>query len=282
MNNGNYIKINRSILNWEWYDDLNTFKLFIHLLLTVNWKDCKWRGNVIHRGQRVSSYTKLSEETGLSIKQVRGCLEKLKKTGEVAHQNCVTYGLFTVLNYDKYQDKGTQNNMQKAEIRADERQAFGQFEGSQGATIEEREESKEYKNKKDIVAFPTEKTTKPKFTIDSFEMLCVETLIHSCLELYPNSKVPVTQVEKDKWAIDIDRMKRLDNRTEEDIRQALEFAINNTFWKSNIRSTKKFREKFETLLIQSEQNKSVSIGGVGKKQTHEDFNDMMKGWLENE
>ena len=282
MNNGNYIKINRSILNWEWYDDLNTFKLFIHLLLTVNWKDGKWRGNVIHRGQRVSSYTKLSEETGLSIKQIRGSLEKLKKTGEVAHQNCVTYGLFTVLNYDKYQDKGIQNDMQKAEIRADERQSIGQSEGSRGATIEEREESKEYKNNKDIVAFPTEKTTKPKFTIGSFEMLCVETLIHSCLELYPNSKVPVTQVEKDKWAIDIDRMKRLDNRTEEDIRQALEFAINNTFWKSNIRSTKKFREKFETLLIQSEQNKSVSIGGVGKKQTHEDFNDMMKGWLENE
>ena len=172
--------------------------------------------------------------------------------------------------------------MQKAEIRADERQSIGQSEGSRGATIEEREEGKEYNNKKDIVAFPTEKTTKPKFTIDSFEMLCVETLIHSCLELYPNSKVPITQAEKDKWALEIDRMKRLDNRTEEDIRQALEFAINNSFWKQNIRSAKKFREKFETLLIQSKENKLVSIGCAGKKQTHEDFNDMMKGWLENE
>jgi predicted phage replisome organizer len=113
-----------------------------------------------------------------------------------------------------------------------------------------------------------------KFLPGSLEMLCVETIIHSCLELYPNSKVPITYMEKEKWAFDIDKMGRLDNRTEDEIKQALQFAITDSFWKPNIRSAKKFREKFETLLIQSKQRKDSST-----KQTTEDFCNMGKEWL---
>jgi hypothetical protein len=86
--------------------------------------------------------------------------------------------------------------------------------------------------------------------------------------------VPSTYKEKEKWANEIDRMKRLDGRTEEEIRQALYFAINDSFWKQNIRSAKKLREKFETLIIQSKQKK-----GSGKKQTTEEFFDLGKEWL---
>lgn len=37
-----YIKIHRKMLDWEWYDDIPTKTLFLHLLLTANWKDSKW------------------------------------------------------------------------------------------------------------------------------------------------------------------------------------------------------------------------------------------------
>lgn len=121
--------------------------------------------------------------------------------------------------------------------------------------------------------------TDPQFLPDSFEMKCVETIIHSCLELYPNSKVPSTYQEKEKWAIEIDRMKRLDNRTEEEIRQALEFAVNNSFWKPNIRSGKKFREKYETLIIQYKQKRQGNKNSNKAQQLQDDFIENMKGWL---
>ena len=35
LKNG-YIKLYRSLLDWEWYDDTVTKCLFLHLLLTVN------------------------------------------------------------------------------------------------------------------------------------------------------------------------------------------------------------------------------------------------------
>lgn len=122
--------------------------------------------------------------------------------------------------------------------------------------------------------------TTPTFADDGFERLCVESIIHSCLELYPNSKVPKTDEEKNKWALDIERMKRLDNRTEDEIKQALQFAIGDSFWKSNIRSTKKFREKYETLYIQSEQKKTVKQNKG--QQLQDEFVKSAKEWYLNE
>lgn len=87
----------------------------------------------------------------------------------------------------------------------------------------------------------------------SFEIGVVDRLIQSCLTGFPKSKVPETLEEKQKWAVEIDRMKRLDKLSEEEILQALNFAVSDQFWKSNIRSAKKFREKFETLHMQSKQ-----------------------------
>lgn len=98
-----YIKIHRSLLNWEWYSDINTKVVFLHLLLTVNYEDQKWQGITIKRGQRVSSYQKISTELKLSIQSVRTALAHLISTGEVTHETYPKYGVFTVINYDKYQ-----------------------------------------------------------------------------------------------------------------------------------------------------------------------------------
>lgn len=93
--------------------------------------------------------------------------------------------------------------------------------------------------------------TSEKDPVGDFEYQCVDMLIQSCVAVFPNSKVPKTEADKRKWAVEIERMKRLDGRAEADIIEALTFATTDGFWKSNIRSTKKFREKFETLIVQS-------------------------------
>jgi len=98
-----YIMLHRSILNWEWYGDVNTKTLFIHLLLTVNHKDQKWQGIVIKRGQRVCSIEKLSKEIQLSIQQTRTALNRLISTNEVTKSSNPKYTLITVNNYDRYQ-----------------------------------------------------------------------------------------------------------------------------------------------------------------------------------
>ena len=112
------------------------------------------------------------------------------------------------------------------------------------------------------------------FPPDSFEMLCVNTLIHSCLEGFPGAKVPVTDEEKYQWCDHIEKMKRIDHRTEEQIRTALKYAVTNQFWKANIRSTKKFREKFETLYMQSQSGKTAA-------RATDDKAERLRRWAEN-
>lgn len=112
MADGSYIRLHRKMTEWEWYSDINTKVLFLHLLLKANWKAKEWQGMIVDRGQFISSYTKLSEETGLTTGEIRTALNHLKKTGEVTHKQFNKFGLFTVLNYDKYQYNDSQDDSQ--------------------------------------------------------------------------------------------------------------------------------------------------------------------------
>lgn len=98
-----YIKLHRSILDWEWYGDWKTKTLFLHLLLTANHKEKSWQGQRIQRGQRVCSLAKLSAETGLSMQSIRTCLKRLNATGEITSCGGTKNTVITVNNYDKYQ-----------------------------------------------------------------------------------------------------------------------------------------------------------------------------------
>ena len=97
-----FIQIHRKILEWEWYDDINTFKLFMHLLLTCNFKEAKWRGRIIRSGQKVTSLSHLANETCLSVQQVRTAIEKLKSTWEVTHESTSDYTILTLNNWATY------------------------------------------------------------------------------------------------------------------------------------------------------------------------------------
>lgn len=99
-----YIKLYRSLLNWEWYDDINTKTVFLHLLLTVSIADNQWHGITIKRGSRVSSYAVLAKETKLSVDKVRTAIKHLETTGEITRCRHPKYTVFTVNNYDKFQN----------------------------------------------------------------------------------------------------------------------------------------------------------------------------------
>lgn len=103
MLTGGFISLWRSILDWEWYDDILTTRLYIHLLLTANYEDKEWHGIMIKRGSRVSSLEVLSNETNLTIRQLRTALKHLETTGEVTRLKYAKFTVFTLNNYDKYQ-----------------------------------------------------------------------------------------------------------------------------------------------------------------------------------
>lgn len=107
-----WVCLHRKILEWEWYDDANTFRLFVHCLLSANHKSAKWRSTEVKRGQFVSSRQKLSTALKLSEQQIRTALKKLEITGEITSEGTSQHTVFTVVNYDQYQNSNQQNNQQ--------------------------------------------------------------------------------------------------------------------------------------------------------------------------
>ncbi|MDO4615544.1 MAG: hypothetical protein Q4B15_07930, partial [Lachnospiraceae bacterium] len=98
-----YIKLNRKILNWEWYDDVNTRLLFIHCLLRANWMETSWHGVKLKRGEFITSLASLAEETNLSVRNVRTALKHLKATGEVTSRKYAKFRIISIKNWDLYQ-----------------------------------------------------------------------------------------------------------------------------------------------------------------------------------
>ena len=102
-----YIKMYRSLIEWEWYSDINTTRLFVHLLLTANYEDARFRGIAVKRGQKICTLDSLSQETSLTVSQIRCVIKRLYSTGEITDE-IVRIGstqnrLITLLNYEKYQ-----------------------------------------------------------------------------------------------------------------------------------------------------------------------------------
>lgn len=105
-----FVKLYRTMREWEWYTDSKTVHLFLHILLSANWKPKKWQNVELQRGQFITSYDHLSRETGLTKQEVRTRLKRLEKTGEINTATNTRYTLITVCKYDTYQQQDDNTN----------------------------------------------------------------------------------------------------------------------------------------------------------------------------
>ena len=142
-----FITLHRQILDWEWYKNINTKVLFLHLLLKANYKDLSFEGHKILRGQLVTSLPSLSSELGLSIHQIRVSLDKLIMTGEVASKSYNRYRVITIVKYDEYQNDDSKDGSQVADELTGKWQTDGsQVAGRWQADGSQMAASKQYNN----------------------------------------------------------------------------------------------------------------------------------------
>lgn len=107
-----FIALQRKVLEWEWYNDIPTKTLFIHILLKANFKDKKWQGHLVKRGELITGRKQLSQETGLSEQQTKTALKKLQSTNEITIKATNRFSIITLVNYGLYQDKKEDTNQQ--------------------------------------------------------------------------------------------------------------------------------------------------------------------------
>jgi hypothetical protein len=107
-----WIKLHKSLLDWEWYSNSKMLHLWIHILLSANKVDKKWQSIEIKRGQFVTSLIKIASYLNLSIRTIRTNLLRLQKSKDIVIKTTNKFTIITVVNYSIAQDSRIKNDKQ--------------------------------------------------------------------------------------------------------------------------------------------------------------------------
>ena len=147
------------MLTWEWYDDPPTMVIYVHLILSANIDNVIWHGIEISRGSLISSYAKIAKRTGLSIQQTRTAISHLETTGEITRSAHSKFTVFTLNNYDKFQEvtqKSTSKSLKNQQ--ASPNQPTSNQQQNKKDKKDKKEEEKNIsavaQNEKDVRIFP--------------------------------------------------------------------------------------------------------------------------------
>lgn len=136
-----FIKIDRNIIHWGWFQNTKVLHVFLWLLIKANIKEGHFEKDTVKRGSLVTSNAHIAEGCGLTISNVRTALGNLEKTGEITRTIRNHYQIINIVNYESYQ----------SDVPKTRGQLASNLDGSSQATLiatRNNQRIKEYKNKR--------------------------------------------------------------------------------------------------------------------------------------
>ncbi len=255
MNND--ILLNRKIRQWGWYKNSNTKDVFLELLLTANWKDGEYLGHKVLRGQCVFGRKELAQNIGISEQAARTAINHLISTNEITINSTNKYSIATIVKYDDYQLSSLINNQQ------DNQQNNFPSTNNQPTTNQQLTTSNSSKSSNSLNTSSSEQNSdeenseKKKRKQPIFDHESKEYKLATCLDdmIRKNNPSAKQQAESglQHWARDFDLTIRIDKRTAHDIYEVMKWCQKDNFWKSNILSAGKLREKYDQLVLRMKQ-----------------------------
>ena len=101
--NNSWLKLPRSFTSWRWYHDSKMVHVFLYFLLQANVKKTDYLSLTVYPGQVVTSLAIIAEDTGLSPRNIRTCLQKLSQTGDIKVQSSNKGTIVTIRDYSRFQ-----------------------------------------------------------------------------------------------------------------------------------------------------------------------------------
>ncbi len=220
-----------------------------------------FRGEYIplERGQFITSKCRLRAVFSWGKIRLENFLKRLISDNMIAVQSTKRFMVITICNYERYQGRVESN--QPTERPTDQptqneparngSPSISQPTGSQQPAINKKKEKLIHPNCPPVISdqqdfqIPEKPAgrRRPEYPEDSIPYKLTRYLWKLIQENFPKFKLPNLQ----KWALNVDRMIRLDNREPDDIGRVIAWAQRDSFWKSNILSTEKLRKQFDTI-----------------------------------
>lgn len=123
--------------------------------------------------------------------------------------------------------------------------------------INKEEKKKESKPKKTEQSSLASEEAHDSSFFSNIILELIDLLLKSILSVRRNFKI--TSQDKKNWAIEIDRMIRLDKRDVTEIKAVLAWLMTNEFWQKNILSGSKLRKQFDKLAIEMNNDKEKAF-----------------------
>lgn len=144
---------------------------------------------------------------------------------------------------------------------------------------ERLEEKERISNHREEVAQLPRPKKKREYAEDSIEITLSRYLYSKMLENNPEAKQPNFQ----SWANDIRLMIEIDKRKPDQIKNMIEWCQKDSFWKANILSAKKMREKYDQLKIKAleEYNRQQGNRPSGRQAEIDDIFSRLEGGSNN-
>ena len=112
--NGGYIRLHRRLIDNPIYQHSAYLHVWIHLLLTANWKDQRMLdGTLIPRGSLPVGREKLAKTLGIPQNVVRRAFAVMKVTNMITIQSTKRGTVVTITNYEAYQTLENESHQRK-------------------------------------------------------------------------------------------------------------------------------------------------------------------------
>lgn len=273
--------IHRQFMDSRLYRDSQAVHLWLHLILKANHTDEEVNTDIgmmiVRRGQMITGRPTLVSETFIPDNKVKSLLRTFESKGMInIESKGRKFSLISIVKYDDFQSQNCPTDVQR----------MSNANTSENAPLSDACPTDVQRlsinnnnilntnvfNDRPRISKSSPRKAKPEAAVSSpkgdkwgtaDDLKAAQWIFQLITRISPSAKTP----NWSGWANDVRLMREQDNRTHSDICQMFKFANQDSFWKSNILSPAKLREKWTQL----EARRNTQGQGKPSGRPHLDF-----------
>lgn len=273
--------IHRQFMDSRLYRDSQAVHLWLHLILKANHTDEEVNTDIgmmiVRRGQMITGRPTLVSETFIPDNKVKSLLRTFESKGMInIESKGRKFSLISIVKYDDFQSQNCPTDVQRmSNANTSENAPLSDVcpTNVQRLSINNNNIlNTNVFNDRPRISKSSPRKAKPEAAVSSpkgdkwgtaDDLKAAQWIFQLITRISPSAKTP----NWSGWANDVRLMREQDNRTHSDICQMFKFANQDSFWKSNILSPAKLREKWTQL----EAKRNTQGQGKPSGRPHLDF-----------
>lgn len=273
--------IHRQFMDSRLYRDSQAVHLWLHLILKANHTDEEVNTDIgmmiVRRGQMITGRPTLVSETFIPDNKVKSLLRTFESKGMInIESKGRKFSLISIVKYDDFQSQNCPTDVQRMSNANTSKNAplsdVCPTDVQRLSINNNNILNTNVFNDRPRISKSSPRKVKPEAAVSSpkgdkwgtaDDLKAAQWIFQLITRISPSAKTP----NWSGWANDVRLMREQDNRTHSDICQMFKFANQDSFWKSNILSPAKLREKWTQL----EAKRNTQGQGKPSGRPHLDF-----------